>query len=273
MDLRTGPSWYCGETQAFEALGEHIFGKEWRGYEIEFGQRPRPPDPRELDDRLAWMTGETERLRQLLISAHEFQSACKSTQAADAAERAHNRLKAEYQNHLDELRTLEKIKPKQEQQEAWQRYSVVWNKLIKALKTGELIATTHRGREITQDLLAGSGRMRFYLELSMAILPKCYGSSRRAAILIPKTMFNHWLVSIEPKDENAPFDIAKWCEAQMLAYARSHMAPTKAALLSFLRKKRPELSDKVFKSCWSRVAPKAWRKPGPKKNKLVIESN
>lgn len=252
---------------AYDRLGKHLFGPEWSGQEIQLSPVP-PPEKleesrRPLENKIAAFDARLAELandRKRLLS----ESALVENMRKDAT------LIEERAGLLSQLSQMpEPDESYRNRYAAFRRRVVSEQRLVDALKHGALNAVMLGGFMVPDRLWHGAHGFKYYLDLSLVVMPRTESGRRRATLLVPKDQFESWLQGVKPEfiDEASPPSPEQLCRAWFRGLVRTSAGRVrKGDCLQEARENITGLSVRQFNRVWDNEAPPFWKSSGRPKN-------
>ena len=259
--------------EVFELLGTHLYGSTWTGWEI----TARPvDDPDESEQRRSELNAQIESSAAKMTA---FDERIDATVDAATIKRLQDRRAAQQSKHSDlhiALVNLPMIDDAYRRRHgAFHRRQNAERILIGAFAQNDLHAWAVRGREIIgipEQLWQDRKGFQYYLELSLAVLPRDVSGVRRGTVKIRTAEFQSWLMTIErviiePGTQLAPEERAiiwflRFIEEQSGAW------PKRDYVIHLMKLEVRELSGAGALRVWRAHAPKHWKRSGPRPAKI-----
>jgi hypothetical protein len=146
--------------------------------------------------------------------------------------------------------------------------------LAEALESEAIRAQAGTGMMIEWPTWSRTPGFRWYLPLSLVVMPRSVSGLRRATILIRKQEFDTWVQSVLPLAPNRleQLDPEARCRAWLIELARAHplARPEKKLALRDEAMRQFGISARVFDHLWKIHAPPAWKESGAPKGQREI---
>lgn len=264
------PDRYVFYLQAYDQLGQHLYGDHWTRNEIR-ARKVQPPERveaehRKLDVEMESVWAEVEALRahrksKMLDPNARRETELQETQLLDKVQAINaKRFEQPYQR---ERHTRD--------YDTYVRGQITADKLLTAFKSGKLRAAFGLDpTTLPPELWHGAEGFRLYPHLSMAVVPPTVAASRRGSIMVERLEFETWLQSVVPvvpelQEPPTPEDLCeKWLRNLL---DRGEVPKPKAEYRDLAMKEIEGLSWRKFDQVHARVVPPELRKAGrPRKS-------
>jgi hypothetical protein len=260
----SSPVYYFSE--AFDILGQRLFGLEWRSSDIyqrtaidpEKVKAEHAPYQKAVDD----LDAQTDALEARIGATVKDQDIARLRMERDAF--IEQRVKA--------IDARSKHPAPQEHiyhdWAAYKRHETTTEYLIGALASNTIIAYGRRTRIIPDYCWNGERHFWFDIELSLARLPRSIDTRRPMSVRLPKDQFNDWLAKVTPLVPSAGQKISPGLRCQHFLERAVREAPDgapqmpKRAYLEEARASIPDLSEREFNKCWAIATPDSWKARG-----------
>lgn len=267
MDLRQ----YYTLFQAYDQLGRHLYGDSiWTGTEID-REKLRPPEEIKaerapIEARIHAIDEEVKNINDTI--ARIVDSAKIETATAKRTELLKER--SEFQNRLFNMWDADERYA--QSYEARRRREVTEKRLLEALKQGKLQAIFCRQTILPNYVWQGERGFRYYLDLSIAVVPNHVSAIRRGAVFVKKDEFHRWLDNVIPEIVHQtavvdPRQRCRWFLLQAMKEGNEKKLKTKAEYREEAMKLIPGLSERAFNAEWHHTVPESWRGRGRPKGK------
>ena len=248
---------------AYDRLGQHLFGSQWTGQEI--NEHPiRSPKEIEaerapLEAKITEIAGEIKRHDAAKMKLLKEKDLADNQRTLDDLFEQRGTLQA----NLWEIG--EPTSSYRLGYAAYERRKVTEERILLALQSGEITGAFCGSTNVPNDLWKGTRGFKYYLELSIAAVPRNVSSKRHHAVLISKKEFDRWLGDVIPEviDEKAPPSPALLCRKLLREQVKKGpKLKTKAAYREEAMTRIVGLSRRQFDIEWSREVSESWKKSG-----------
>jgi hypothetical protein len=248
--------------QAYELLGRYLFGDTWTGNEIQEWEMKSPEAIEDL------RTPHEAEVAELDDQDAELEAEIGRTVSEDEIERIQakiNQLQKTRALHLDALAKLPRLDDRyRERFQSVERRELTEKQLIDALADGALDAVFGFGLMVPGELWAGAPGFKYYLELSIAVMPKTHSGTRRGPIFIPKGAFDVWIDGIIPEVMDGSTSAAPevLCRKFLRDVSSGPRSKSKTGYRKDAMANIEGLSIRQFDRAWDREVPIRWKEPG-----------
>lgn len=258
--------------QAYELLGERLFGPEWTGGEYSL-RALKVLAPEQLEARRQSIeTKIADRNRQIASHRERIRRSVNAEEIASAQQNEKREIEA--RSRLD--RSLFDLpRPDDSYRKdfaALQRHLTAENHLIQALRKSEIVARAGFGMLIPAEKWDSASGFKFHIELSLVIFPRDFANHRRGSVTFPRPEYEAWLgqqIPVVPDESNpvAP-------DVQCRNYLRGAVGVGKTMSRDEYRdealRRFPGLSERRFRQLWSEVVPLDFKLPGRRKGRKKL---
>ncbi len=256
--------------EAFELVGERLFGTDWRGYGAELKAR-KIESPADLKSARKPIETEIaacdEKLTNLKNEAAKTINEQRAVEIATERESLISE-RAKLRGHL-----VEKLSPSESyvrDYEAYQRRSKAEKILVSALSSGKIEAYCLHTMDVPDFFWRQERGFRYDIKLSIIWMPRTYSSERRESVRIRDKKFDVWLDTIAPIDPSKHPDLTPEDHARYWFSDITRSGPKEKSRNEYVQDmidRYPGLSRKAAKRIWENEALPDWKKSGaPKKN-------
>ena len=253
-------------TEAFEHVGDLLYGKDWSGHELLMTPRQDPTDFKQ--ERLNTFTS-LEEIDRTISELERFNRSTNGGSEAGQGESTLSELQAEsalLQAKYSELPDADDGYEKKFK--IYQRKLNAEKLLITALANGEIKAQVLGGPVIPKALWKGKDYFRYSLQLNLVRLPRDITSKRHQSARIPIGKFQEWLRLLKPFA--TPVDKKYLSETRCREFLREVSAEGvqrhKKDKYYCLAKEWgiPDLARTTFNDVWKEegLLPDSWKLPG-----------
>lgn len=256
-----GPGYFFLE--AYDRLGRHLYPNTWDGREI---IQDALPSPESVMEERAPLERRIEKIQtEVLRTQKKIGSTVKEDEIADLTETERTLIDNRQKVHA-ELRNLYEVDDNfRRRYAAFDRAETAKSRLIGALQAGHLKATLGQSLEAPRHLWNGQRGFAYYLELSIAVLPRTFSAKRREPVIFRRKDFDNWLADVVPFEFNEvhPPTPEVLCRA-FLRRTVEESTRIEKKLDCWLRAEAeiPKLSERKFDRLWDEIVPHAWKRPG-----------
>lgn len=265
---------YC-LLEAFEALGEWLYGDEWTGNELK-REWHHVTDPEELaakrapyEAELAEIDEEHDRLRKAKSKT------VKKKEVDEYAARLEELLarRAEITHFLWENPAPEKGVA--EDWEEWHRRVKTEGVLISGLAAGDLMAVSTSNLIVENYLWKERDGFRYYIDLSMVVLPQRSSSQKRHNVRIPEGDFDKWLRTVTPVNSHELRKLSREDRCKIFLKEKVLAGPKEKLRDEYFDdacELIPSLAYNEFRRAWAESTPRLWRRAG-RPPKILIDTH
>lgn len=254
-------------SEAFHALGCHLFQEQWSGYEIE-GRREENPEP-VLRAREPLENKAEELCRQINQKKRELKTA--------VGRKAIQQINAEI-THLEnqrgqvyaELNSVGEVhKSVIEDHGRWERFEQVEGILLQAFMQEELKVFCLRGMIVQKDLWAElPDDFGYDFDRSLIYWPARNCARRMDVGFIKQEEFEAWLENQIPLGDCSEIEVSDFvlCKKYLKEQIIKGKNKTKAEYYEEACVEIPGLSLRAFNQAWSEMVPDSWKSKGRPRN-------
>ncbi len=252
-------------TEAFEIIGKRLFSDGWTGYEL-WARDIKPPGE---------IKSERAPLKDEIAKLDEMETALRDELSKTVDEERVEEVKTEIGDiltHRAELHSELSKNPEPPDSyyhdyQAFQRRNKAESTLLEALRGGDVKAHCLGGMVVDEQLWKGKKGFRYYIDLSMVVMPKRYSSRRRNSIRIPEGQFDAWLdVNLPIEKPETEYSLEERCKNFLKRESdKGPQRKTKPDYFDEAQTKIPGLSRRAFDRAWVESTPMEWRKRGRRK--------
>lgn len=253
--------------EAFELLGKHLYSSEWTGRELTAWP---VDDPDVIERKRTKLDKRIEDLRAEIAATEERIA---TTVDATRIDELRERRAAQLNEHGSLHSTLALLPviddTYRNRHRTHQRRLNAEAILVDALSAGDLQALATRGLEntgIPKHFWQGEKGFKYYLELSLVVLPRQDFGKRRATVKFGRTDTHTWLKTVAPIAEGARAvrSLEEQATVWFVEYVERYKTkrPTKANVFDEMRERFPGLSKRACERIWNQHAPEKWKRAG-----------
>ncbi len=249
--------------EAYDLLGRRLYGRTWTGTEIT--ARPLRP-PEEIAAEHEALTRRIEALDARLAELSAEQMRLVQEDALADNERKREALLHQRQELTTRLERLPTADAQyRDKHDAFRRRVETETRLITALAEGELAAVIGFQLELPRHVWRGERGFKYYLDLSLAVVPRTMSAKRHDSVLLRTDAFDAWIETISPVVTGDP-DLLP-AEAMCIRYLRDVVKKgpkehPKPAYLEEALALIPDLSRRQFNRLWAQEVPQNWKRSG-----------
>lgn len=250
--------------EAFDLLGQHLYGSEWAGTEP--WARPSPLEEvrrqkERLRDQLRTLRTEVAALEEDSRDAIDRAEAERISEALDAKRKAQERAEEERRS-LPDLTGAYAA-----DQAAYERRQKTEESLLAALREGAIQLRFGTDQVVHWPSWREHPDFSISFELSLARAPRALSSRRRAPLFVERQQFTDWLQDLLPL--TAPAYSTVTPEQRCVAFLKEEIARgrtmTKPRYRATAMQKIPGLSERAFNRVWANTVPRTWSRSGRRK--------
>lgn len=252
-------------SEAFELIGQRLFGADWNGNELTAFAVPSPEQMQA--DREPLLAALQAIESELLGVGGEIE---RTTNEAKMGEFTRRR-ESLFERRIEIANQL-LSRPEPSDTNRWlygnfQRKQRVESTLLDALRHGQIKAHDGRNCPIDNLLWRGHPHFGFSIELSVVRMPRNLSSKRFQPARISEPEFDEWLLTLAPLTASAeqslpPIEqcrrlIHRWANSNGGMQERSKEEYRAEAMAMI-----PKLTKRAFESAWAQAAPNDWKRLG-----------
>lgn len=250
--------------EAYDRLGQHLYGEEWDHHEI---FKPAMRSPEDIDAERAPLE------RQYAAAQAEIERCDREIKATLSGSRV-EQLKAEkawqFELRNEAAQALsEKLEIDDRYRQRYRQFERRYRTeetLVAALKNRDLEAVFNAGMVIEPELWDGRPGFQYWILESLARVPSNFSSRRRAPVFLKRDEFDAWLQRVTPINATAPSDDPESCGRRFLDAAVREGGQRKQYPKGEYRRQAqeacPGLSRRAFDRLWDQMVPDSWREGG-----------
>lgn len=258
--------------QAYELLGEKLYGPEWTGGEYtlralnvitpEQLEVRRQSIEAKIADQNRQIASHRERIRRS-VNAKEIASAQRNVkreiEARSKLDRALFELSRSDNSYRNDFA-------------ASQRHFTTEGYLIQALRKGEIGARAGFGMLIPAEKWNSASGFKFHFDLSLVIFPRDFSNHRRGSVTIPRLEYDAWLGQQIPlvPDENNPVAPDVLCREYLRGVVVMGKTMSRDEYRDEALRRIPGLSERRFKQLWSEVVPPGFKLAGRRRGRKKL---
>lgn len=260
---------HCVLREAYDRLGHHLFGDQWTGYEID---EDRLAPPEEIEAKRAPIEAQLLKIDNDLKSAAELSGRLVKSDDMARADEKSKALSAERESLFRQLRDgiHDPNDSYRTRYAAYQRRAKTEALLIEALGKEKIEGIYGSNMILPGYVWRGERCFRYYLDCSIAVVPRHVSAIRRGTVFVKKSSFANWLKSVAPETYAvaARRSTEERCAEFLLEKIRETSGEQARARDEYFEEARtliPELSRDGFLRVWGNTVPESWRGRGRRK--------
>lgn len=253
--------------EAYDRLGHCLYGSQWTGDEID---KDRLDPPEKFEAARAPIEARLQEINEELKAA-EGQKWSVKADTVTQAEKNSSALFNERESLLGQLRNMHE--PNDEyrtRHAAYQRRARTEAVLVDALGKGKVQVIYGSNMILPGYVWRGERGFRYYLECSIAIVPRHVSAIRRGPVFVKASSFADWLRTVAPETSAVAVQraIQERCAQFLLEKIKETDGKQAKSRDEYFKEARaliPGLSREEFLRVWGNTVPESWRGRGRRK--------